>query len=1707
MELKKEITKKKRPLGRKILRVLAWVVGSLIALILLILLLIQLPSVQNYGRKKIVTYLEHKLHTKVAIGKLSIGFPTTISLQKVFFEDQSKDTLLYGNEIAVNLKMFQLLRKNIVIKEIYLDGLVAKVKRLPPDSVFNFQFIVDAFASENKKNPEATDTAPLKMKIDQIVVNKSHIIYNDRFTGNDMNVTIGNLDAKIKTFDPSHLLFDVPSIKLDGLAGYFYQREPLPSMPSGPPDEAADPNKFLQFLNKKIQLSNINLQFKNEPSQLAAQLKFADFLVHPETIDLKHLQFRFKDATLKNADIVAKIHSDKTVVKPKDTTNPASETKLKLIAGDLKIIDSHIQFDDESKSPTSQGMDFSHLKFSDLSMHSSYLEYTADTTLVVLKKAQVKEKSGFDLQEMHVTFYMIPSGIFLGNLLIKTPESEIKDKIYLTYESLDAIKKDMGELGLFINIDNSHLGLKDLYTFAPQLRAKAHLSGKDAIYLNTNITGKVSEMSINGFELNGLSQTNINLKGKIKGLPDANRLFADLDIRKFQSSANDLHSIMPPNSLPKNITIPERFSANGKILGGLADVTTDFNINTTLGNAKLKGRLINITDSIRARYDMVLQAQNLQLGKLIKNDKVGNINGNVIVKGVGYTPSRADATFTGQFANLGFNHYNYRNISAQGSIKSKIFKIDAFVHDPNLYASVTANGNFVGTYPTVSLVAQIDSIKTLPLHFTDSAMIYHGKIAGDFSNTNPDNLIGNLMITNSIFVNNGRRIKLDTIKLVAMDSGNIKDLRIESGFLFARIKGNYKLTQMANVFKQAINPYFSIGTPTPPQNVDPYSFTVEAAVNDNEVLHGLLPDLVQMKKISLTGNFSSDTGWNLLLKGPYIEYGTNKIYGLQFVAGTKDSSKLKYNASFDQLVSGTSLQIYSTTLSGSMVNNNANFKLDIKDQQSKDKYILKGNLLVSNLKNLALSLDPSNLVLNYEKWNIKDDNQIRYSDSGIVAHNFLLSNSSQQLQIQSSSQTPNSPLKVSFLNFQIKTLTAIANQDSLLVNGILDGQIEVSDLQKYPIFLADISVKDLSIYADTIGLLTAKIDNKVAQKYHASVSLSGRGNQLSINGDYWMDPKNSRFDFLLDIPQFQMKSLEGFTKGQLRESQGFLFGKVRVDGTTNNPNIDGKINFDNTSFNVAALNGVFRIDKEAIAIINNEGIRFEKFTIRDTINNALTIDGIARTTNFRDYTFDMGLRAKNFEAINSTKKDNDLFYGRLVFSTNLKIKGTPSLPIIDGDFTVEDKTDFTVVLPQGNQGIESREGIVRFVDRSATPEDSLFMQSVDTLNVVQLKGYDVAVNINVDKNAVFNLIVDEGNGDFLRLKGVAQLTGGIDASGKITLVGSYEIEEGSYDLSFNFLKRKFIIQKGSRIVWTGEPTSAQIDVTAIYVANTAPLDLVSGQMAGDPVVYRQKLPFDVYLMMKGELLKPVISFDIQLPSDKNYGVSTDVVNTVQSRLIQLRQEPDNLNKQVFALLLLNRFVGEDPFNNSASSSLDAGTFAKQSVSKLLTEQLNNLAANLIDGVDINFDLATTEDYSTGKKMDKTNFNVAVSKRLLNDRLTVTVGSNFELEGPQAGSGQQNNFADNININYKLSKDGRYALRFYRKNDYTGTIEGYVVETGIGFIITLDYDRFRDLFSSKEKRRKKREIKRKNKEIEKMDEQKKEDVQTELSPVNKVSNEK
>ncbi len=150
-----------------------------------------------------------------------------------------------------------------------------------------------------------------------------------------------------------------------------------------------------------------------------------------------------------------------------------------------------------------------------------------------------------------------------------------------------------------------------------------------------------------------------------------------------------------------------------------------------------------------------------------------------------------------------------------------------------------------------------------------------------------------------------------------------------------------------------------------------------------------------------------------------------------------------------------------------------------------------------------------------------------------------------------------------------------------------------------------------------------------------------------------------------------------------------------------------------------------------------------------------------------------------------------------------------------------------------------------------------------------------------------------------------------------------------------------------------------------------------------------------------------------------------------------------------------------------------------------------MAGSLIAGVDLSFGVTSGEDYSTGVQQNRTDLSVGLSKHLFSDRLTVSVGNDFNLEGQNQPGQKTTDIAGNLSVNYKLTQDGRYLVRAYRKDEFI-VIEGQVVETGVGFSLTYEYNRFKELFAKKSKQDKALEKKYKEEQKEKKKEQKESD---------------
>ena len=1679
--MQSKVNVKKRSLLAKIGRGFVIFLLSLIFLVILILLLIQTAPVQNFARGKIVTFLESKLQTYVDIKRLDIDFPKMLVLEGVLIKDKTNDTLLAGHQLKVDLDMMKLISSEIQINEINLNGVIVKIKRQLPDTAFNYQFIIDAFAPKTATTKK--DTAAMKMAIDKIIVDDTRFVFFDIVTGNDVDIYLKHFDTRIETFDPTNLVYTVPKINLSGVRGRIKQIKPIEitTVNTNPSPKAINEKpKYLQLTNSETILKDIDFAYSNEVSGIDTRFKFKDLKLYPETFNLEKSIIAIREIELNELDGMVNLNSVTESDVVKFTTQNNQEVKMeylpwKFTVGAIRFNNNQFIFNDNTKPRTGRGMDYAHLGVSKLTLHADNFLFNRDTVAANIIEGSLAEKSGFILNELTTDFRYTEKGATLNNLLIRTPGTEIKRSAIVRYPSLAALQNNIGLMELNLDVDNSRIAVKDILTFAPDLAAQPAFRNRNAILLlNTRITGSLSRLNIQELQFSGFKNTRVNLSGTIVNATDPNKISADLNIRNLSTTRGDLLSFVPPKSIPSNITIPEAMSINGIIRGGLASTFANVNINTSLGGARVHGRINNATSPNNATYAADISTNNLNIGKIIQQpETIGTVSAGFTVRGRGFDPEKANATIKGVVRSAVYNKYNYRNLRLDASIANQKFTANAGMKDPNLHFALQAEGDLSGALPGFVVTADIDSIKTGPLNLTPDAMIYRGKIVANFPELNLDALNGEIYVTNSLLVANGQRIKLDSVEVIASYANNQQLITAKTDFVNATLQGEYKLAQMGTIFIDAIQPYYAINTtgkkgPLP----DPYNFTIDAFVIDHPTLSAFVPDLKRMDQIAIKANFSSSDGWNANVTSPHIEMGTNKIVDLNLVATTQGNS-LNVITNVAEISSGTNIAILGTRLRADVANNRVNFALRIGDRENKDKYRLQGLFAQEPNNIFSLALRPDSLLLNYDTWTINSDNLVRFGSTLVNAQNFDLSQGNQHLILNSQNNAANSPLEVRFSDFRLATISGFVQTDSLLVDGSLNGNVLLRDLTTQPNFTTDLTINNLAINQDTIGDVNAKIDNRTANTFATNVTITGRGNDVALTGNYYLKPQNnSNMDLNLAIKALQLKTMEGVSMGAIRNAEGYIAGNVKIGGTIATPDIDGKLRFEETSMVISMLGSQFKIDNEQIVAVDNQGLSFNSFTIRDSADNRLTLNGTALTKNYINYKFDLDVRANNFMALNSTKKDNNLYYGRLFFNTDLHIGGTETAPVVDGNLKVNEETNLTIVLPQTQPGVADRDGIVVFVDKDDPLSDSLFLAGFDTLNKTGIIGMDVSVNLELDKKASISLVIDEGNGDLVKLQGEALLNAGIDKSGKITLTGTYELESGAYEMSFNFLRRRFDIEKGSTITWTGEPTDGIMDVTAVYIAKTSAIELVQDQItqARTDLRYRQELPFNVLLNMDGPLLKPELTFGITLPEESTVRIDNEIAGQVEQRLNQLKSEPSELNKQVFALLLLNRFVSENPFE-SAGGGMNAGTLARQSVSKILAQQLNNLAGNLIAGVDINFDVVSTEDYTSGSMQNRTDLNVGLSKRLLNDRLTVSVGTNFELEGArqssQTGTGGTST-SPNLNIAYALTQDGRYLIRAYRKNEYEGVVEGFVVETGVGFVLSVDYTKFKEIFQMRNK---------------------------------------
>ena len=142
------------------LKILGGIVGGVLLLLVIAALLLNTHTVQNKLVGIATQRLEEKLQTHVRIDDVSVNvFTQEINLKGLEVEDQQQQKMLELERLSVNLDLWALLGKEIIISKADMMGVNAKLYQVK-DSVANYQFIIDAFKSDKPK--EQVDTVKKK---------------------------------------------------------------------------------------------------------------------------------------------------------------------------------------------------------------------------------------------------------------------------------------------------------------------------------------------------------------------------------------------------------------------------------------------------------------------------------------------------------------------------------------------------------------------------------------------------------------------------------------------------------------------------------------------------------------------------------------------------------------------------------------------------------------------------------------------------------------------------------------------------------------------------------------------------------------------------------------------------------------------------------------------------------------------------------------------------------------------------------------------------------------------------------------------------------------------------------------------------------------------------------------------------------------------------------------------------------------------------------------------------------------------------------------------------------------------------------------------------------------------------------------------------------------------------------------------------------
>lgn len=1344
-------------------------------------------------------------------------------------------------------------------------------------------------------------------------------------------------------------------------------------------------------------------------------------------------------------------------------SNPEREKKgrfhLELRDADISNFDVIIE-QQEHRNPT-YGVDYGNMRMTQIGAHLEELIIDGQVIVASIEGMHFRERSGFVLDELTGRFYLTNGCIGFEDTRLRTPKSDLHIATLALVGSDWAEYKDYIEnVEMDITVDEGYLSTDDIGYFAPRMLQWQTLFEE----IDLDYRGRVDNFRGEVRSLRAGDHTSLRVKGAVRGIPEVRTTHFDLQIPELHTTAEEAtllaHNIAGLNLSPGLHSMLARLGkldAAGRFDGTFSAFDAQIGVQSELGavNGTMKMTPDEKQRGVRV-VEGAVSTNNFALGRLLdKRPLVGNADLGATMRGR-VTREGLDAFVRADLTDLDFNRYNYDSLRLVGRLRRNSFSGRLVADDQNLDAAIDGVVDWSDTIPHYDVSADLNRIDLAKLNFNhrDTLSELSCRVTAKVAGRSLDDMNGFVKLANARYRYNDSLVTARSVVLTGENDAKRKSLELKSDFVDATFRSPTGYRQTFDYLRGVAWRYLPLLGENPVEEAyrqrqgapNEYSLLDLKIHNFNPVGDAISSGLqvADGSSLRLMFNPASDR-LSLQVGSDYIERNNLLATNLHINASNNRDSLTLYGSA-DHLYVGV-FKLPEFSLTGGARAGRVQLTTGFNDTTRRASARIGVEASIDdeqgpNGRRIRLHLRPSHLTEGDATWNIISTDML-IDTAEIDVGRFVMQNEDQLLLLGGvASRNQADSLHLRLVNFHIAPFMQFATSLGYSVDACTNGRATVTAALGDAMLTTDIAVDSLRANALVAPPLRLLSGWDFAQK-RARAAIIDRHRRDTLLRGYYI-PNERRYYARLTADSLNMALLDPILEGVVSGTRGVGVADVVLQGVGRDADLSGLIDVRDMRTTVDFTQVTYRLPQGRLRVLGNH-FRGQNITILDPEGNRGTFAIDLNMEHLKNIRYTVRLRPDRMLVMNTTAEDNDLFYGRLYGTGDARIVGDKGSVRMDITARTEDNSTF--FMPLSDKSNISNAEFVTFVQPDLRDTTDVVAERRRRYEQRYRKQASASsqMHLNLDMEVQPNVEVEMMvSGSPIKARGEGRLNlEVIPQTNTFEMYGDYMITEGHYNFSLqNLISKKFLIESGSLIQWTGDPVDARLDIDALYKLKTSLQPLLQG--TADNLSVDRSVPVECHIHIGDRLSNPDISFAVRVP---------EADPETQSIIATALSTPESVDMQFLYLLVFNNFMAE---NNSSSSNSNLGASASAATG---LEFLANQLSRLLSADDYNLVIR----YRPKSEVASDEVDFGLSKSLINDRLFVEVEGNYLIDSKQAVNGSMSNFMGEAYVTYNIDRAGALKLKAF-----TQTIDRFdenqgLQETGLGIYYKEDFDNLPDLW--------------------------------------------